>query len=122
LPKRILTIDDDRLIQRLISSMLKRSGYEVLLASSVMEGLQIARAQPLDAITCDLFMPDLDGFALLEQRAKDAGLAAIPVLVISASHEQSDLDKAIKLGANGTLNKPFSASDLEKAVANILPT
>lgn len=117
---RILVIDDEDYARRLIRFVLERAGYEVLLASSVKEGLNLLRESQPDAVTLDLMMPGQSGLDLLAEKKEDPAIHNIPTLVLTAVGIKADLDRANALGATATLNKPFSRRQLEDAIHHVL--
>src|SRR5438046_9447032 len=85
----ILVIDDEEIMREILETLLTREGYDVRLASSGGEGLELARALPFDAAIVDIMMPGLDGIATLDELKRiDADLAAI-IITAYASHERA---------------------------------
>ena len=116
----ILIVDDEDYIRRLVSFVLEKAGYEVLVAGTAAEGLELLRSAHPDVITIDLMMPDQSGLDLLEEKQQDPGIAHIPSLVVTAVGIREDLDRAIELGATATLSKPFSHRQLIDAIDHVL--
>ena len=105
----ILVIDDDANARDIISNHLKSAGYDVITAAGGLEGLKRAKeARPI-AITLDLMMPDLDGWAVLAALRQDAELADIPVIITTILDEQR---RGTTLGAAGYLTKPINRERL----------
>lgn len=118
---RILLIDDIQFNQILIHSLLSDWGFEVITASNGAEGLNTFRKDPnFDLIILDLMMPVMNGFDFLAQFRKEN--SGIPILIVSARHDAESITKALKLGANDYLTKPFNTSDLHNKVVNLLKT
>ena len=117
---RILVIDDEMFIRRLMDLVLTRRGHEVLAASSAQEGLLVMQRERPDLVTCDLFMPEHSGLEFLERKAELPEFAAIPVIVITAAGLRADLDRALELGASAALSKPFSEQQLAHAIETAL--
>lgn len=113
---RVLVIDDEDHMRRLIRRQLERAGFEVLQASSAKEGLRILRESKPDAVTVDLMMPDVGGLELLEEKNADPGIRDVPALVLTAVGWPEDLERAVQLGARAVLLKPFSQQELARAV------
>jgi CheY-like chemotaxis protein len=118
--KCILVIDDEEYIRRMIGFVLEHSGYDVIEASSVIDGLEIMRTSHPDAITLDLMMPQQSGLDFLATKREDPVIRDIPTIVITAVGIQADLQKAEELGACATLNKPFSRRQLIDTIRNVL--
>jgi CheY-like chemotaxis protein len=126
---RILVVDDEMYIRRIVRLVLEKAGYEVLQASTAAEGLRILKEARPDAITVDLIMPGLKdtefgGLDLLEDKQADPDIREIPSIVLTAAGMQADIaiDKALKLGAISTLRKPFSQRQLIEAISGLLTT
>ncbi len=124
---RILVVDDEMYIRRIVRLVLEKAGYEVLQASTASDGLRILREARPDALTVDLIMPGLTGtefggLDLLEDKQADPDIREIPSIVLTAAGMQADLalEKAIALGAVSTLRKPFSQRQLIEAVNSLL--
>ena len=113
---RVLVIDDEDHMRRLIRRQLERAGFEVLQASSAKEGLRILRESKPDAVTVDLMMPEVGGLQLLEEKNADPGIRDVPALVLTAVGWPEDLERAVELGARAVLLKPFSQQELAEAV------
>ena len=88
----VLAVDDEPAALALIGATLEDGGYDVLRATGGREALEQARSMDVDAIVCDLVMPDLDGFGVIAELKADARTAAIPI-VICTSHDLTDHDK-----------------------------
>jgi DNA-binding response OmpR family regulator len=108
-PIRILIIDDDRKLCRLITDYLAPFGYEVSAAHEGEEGLEKARAFPWHAILLDLMLPGMDGFELLRQLRVGSN---VPVLMLTARGDESDRIVGLELGADDYLPKTFSTREL----------
>jgi CheY-like chemotaxis protein len=117
---RILVVDDEDYLRRLVRFVLERAGYEVVLAASAEEGLKILREIHPDAVTVDLMMPGQSGLDLLEEKQADPSIRDVPSLVLTAVGIKADLERANSLGATATLNKPFSRTQLVDAIRNVL--
>ncbi len=114
---RVLVVDDEAYICRLMEMVLEKAGYEVLQAYNADEGLRLLRSELPDLLAVDLMMPGRDGLQLLEEKAQDPTIRAIPAVVVTAVGVRADLEKAEALGAVLTLAKPFSQRQLLDAVA-----
>jgi CheY-like chemotaxis protein len=111
---RILIIDDARFQRNQVSRMLKELGHTVIEATNGQEGyLKILQDGP-DAVVCDLLMPVMDGFALLEMMKKHG--VSTPTIVLSADVQTSTREQCLALGARAFLNKPCDATHLAEAL------
>jgi CheY-like chemotaxis protein len=120
LKTRVLIVDDEDYIRRLVRLVLEKEGYEVLVASSAEEGLRLLREEHPDVITVDLMMPGQSGLDLLAEKQADPSIRDVPTLVVTAVGIREDLDQANELGATATLNKPFSHQQLSIAISSVL--
>lgn len=117
---KILVVDDDPALQRLLSLMLRRNDHEVTIASGSHEALQILENDPADLIIADLNMPEVSGFVLLQELRADERFQELPVIVLTASGQAGDQHRALQRGANGFLIKPTSSWELTAAVNRFL--
>jgi PAS domain S-box-containing protein len=110
----VLVVDDDPLIHQLLKAELEREGVHVLLASDGVEALKLSRENRPTAIVLDMYLPKLDGWAVLAELKSDPALARIPVIIISVEEQRS---RGFSLGACEYLVKPFEASRLVDVVS-----
>jgi CheY-like chemotaxis protein len=96
------------------------NGYDVVMASSGEQGLQIVKEQHIDAILLDIMMPGLDGYGVLERLKGDPATKGIPVLMVSAKAHANDILKAKGLGAADYITKPIDAPVLLKTLKGLL--
>lgn len=114
----VLVIDDDATVHDLMRRTLGRGGFQVAVASSGEEGLRLAREIRPAAITLDVFMPGMDGWAVLNTLKADPELAVIPVVLVTIS---DDRQRACVLGAAEFLQKPVEPERLVAALERSLP-
>jgi CheY-like chemotaxis protein len=112
---RILVVDDDPGLMRLVSAILRSAGYVVTTAADGSEALETMRSAEVDAIVLDLRMPVLDGRAFYRELRASGNHT--PVLIASAYGAR---DAQIELGAQGAIGKPFEPDALLAAVARVL--
>src|SRR5215470_14253609 len=117
---RILVVDDDAWILRMVTTVLEKRGYEVEVARDGEEGLAQAQASPPDLIITDVMMPRLDGWALVKQLRARAELALVPVIFLTALGSDEDRIRGFRLGADDYLAKPFRFEELDLRVAKAL--
>ncbi|RMF46088.1 MAG: response regulator [Anaerolineae bacterium] len=119
--KHILVLDDDLFTRKLIGMMLERAGYRVSMAANAQEAMAVLRqTPPVDAITCDLMMPDVDGLHFIETLKQEAQFAHIPVVVITAAGLQGAIEKAQEAGVAAIIEKPFLDAPLREALEKAL--
>ena len=106
---RILLVDDDAALARLLTEYLQPMGFEVSLAATAAEGLRRVAAQAFDAVLLDVMLPDLDGFEVC-RRIRAA--SDVPVLMLTARGQDEDRIVGLELGADDYLPKPFNPREL----------
>mgnify|MGYP001793543898 CR=1 FL=1 len=118
---RVLVVDDDPAIRRLVIATLKRDGYQFVEAANGREALDRMRTEHHDCVVLDLMMPIVSGWDVLQERVHDPELTKIPVIIVSANREP-ELVKALDKGVCAFLPKPFditALSALVKACVNL---
>lgn len=119
--KRVLIVDDDDDIREVVRVSLEEfAGWLTRVAVSGVEGLQIAKTEPLDAILLDISMPDMDGFELCEALQSHPTTQQIPVIVLTARALPSDRRRFQQLAVAGVITKPFDPMVIWSQVAEIL--
>lgn len=114
--KRLLLIDDDPNLILLVKDYLEFRGYEVTTAENGREALEILEKEMPDMIICDVMMPEMDGYAFVEQVRKDPRTNWIPVLFLSAKGQSQDRVKGLNTGADIYMVKPFEPEELVSQV------
>lgn len=117
---RILVVDDDEDIRRMLALLLEREDYEVLTAEDGPEGLQKALALRPDLIILDLALPGLSGLEVCQRVREHPHMANTPIMILSATTDLADFDAAQKLGAAMFAPKPFRARELMNHVRMLL--
>ena len=95
---RVLLVEDDRFLRRACEASLRRHGFDVVSAVDGEEGLRLARAEPPALLLLDMLMPKLTGLDVLRALRGDAATREVPVLILSNSSRQADIDEARALG------------------------
>ncbi len=114
--KKILLIEDDQTVRETTEEILELSGYEVYTAKNGKEGVDKAKKLTPNLIVCDVMMPEMDGYQVLENLAKDENTFEIPFIFLSAKTDHKDIRKGMDLGADDYLTKPFEEEDLISAI------
>ncbi len=109
---RILVIEDESDIQTLLRFNLEREGHTVMVAGNGNDGLHELRRHPFDLVLLDLMLPDRDGLEVCRIMRADAGLSAIPIIMVTAKGEESDVVLGLGLGADDYVTKPFRIKEL----------
>lgn len=118
---RVLIIDDDRAITRLIAIWLEAAGYRPCLAFDGGQGLALAEVERPDAILLDIRMPDPDGFEVHARLKRSPALTNIPVVFLSANVQDTARKRALAGGASAFIEKPFDSRDVLAVVHRLVP-
>ena len=116
--KRILAVDDESSMRRLLEISLKQAGYLPILAADGFEALSILRKGGIDLVVSDLHMPGMDGLRLFK-KMNEEGLQ-IPIIIVTAKGEVGSAVEAMKLGASDYIQRPFDLEALEIAIEKAL--
>jgi len=118
--QRVLVVDDDREIVRLVSGYLEQAGYEVLVAYDGKTAMQMVRGEPPDLLILDLMLPDLDGWDITRTIRGDELLAQLPILMLTARVDDVDKILGLELGADDYVTKPFNPREVVARVRALL--
>ena len=119
--KQVLVIDDEERIQEVVQTCLEiLQGWQVVLASSGMEGLQKAETEKPDVILLDISMPDMDGFMTLKKIRENSLTQTIPVILLTAKVQPSDQAQFKGLDISGLIVKPFDPMQLAAQISAAL--
>ena len=118
--RKILLIEDDVVLRENTSELLELSNYEVTSAANGKIGVQLAKKIVPDIIVCDIMMPELDGYGVLEALTNNEITQHIPFIFLSAKTERSDVRKGMDLGADDYITKPFNEDELISAIESRL--
>lgn len=117
--KRVLVIDDEPAIHKLLQIILEHEGFQILGMEERREARRtVAQSKP-DVIILDIMMPEVDGFEILKMLKEDAMTRDIPILVLTVRILREDREKAMALGADLYMTKPFDPSELVDAVRSL---
>ena len=112
----ILLIEDCTEINENICELLELSGYRVFCANNGKQGLALAKAINPHLILCDILMPGMNGYEVIQNIMQNSETAEIPVVFLSARSEKNDINNGIKMGAKAYLIKPFGDKELFETV------
>jgi two-component system alkaline phosphatase synthesis response regulator PhoP len=118
--QRILVVDDDREIVRLVRTYLEQDDYEVLTAYDGETALHILRRERPDLVLLDLMLPERDGWDVTRVVRGDASLAAMPIIMLTARVEDHDKIVGLELGADDYVSKPFNPREVVARVRAVL--
>ena len=118
---RILLVDDEPSIVKMVGKRLEVEGFEVLIAIDGQEGLDKARAERPDLIVLDLMLPKLNGYEVCTMLKQDTRYQGIPVVLFTAKAQEKDEKLGMECGANAYVKKPFRAQELLEKIRALLP-
>jgi adenylate cyclase len=116
---KVLVVDDDPVIIKLLQVNFEMEGYDVVAAANGEEGLAMARSAAPDIVVSDVMMPKMDGLQLAAEMKADAALAHIPVILLSAKAQSADVEAGLT-NADDYVTKPFDPLELLDRVASLL--
>lgn len=114
---KILVVDDEATIRRILATRLSMVGYEIVVAADGIEALKQFEAEKPDLIVLDVMMPKMNGLQVCQTLRETTG---VPIIMLTALGEVSDRIKGLELGADDYLPKPFSPKELESRIQAIL--
>ena len=116
----VLAADDDEDILALVTFRLERSGYTVLQARDGAEALELARAEKPDLAVLDVMMPKLDGLELTRRLRAEEATSRMPIILLTARAQDTDVQQGFDAGADDYIRKPFSPQELRARVQAML--
>jgi two-component system cell cycle response regulator DivK len=120
-PGKVVIADDDPSIGALLTAVLRRTGASCYLARTGTDALDMVRTVVPDVVILDVNMPGIDGFEVLTQLRAENLNARIPVVLLTARHQESDVLKGFSCGASDYITKPFNPMEVTARVARYLP-
>jgi two-component system alkaline phosphatase synthesis response regulator PhoP len=120
MPQRILVVDDDKSIVKVLTAYLEQSGYQVLPAYDGEMALHALRRERPDLVLLDLMMPNRDGREVTNIIRADKTLASTPIIMLTARVEDTDKIIGLELGADDYITKPFNAHEVVARVKSLL--
>ncbi len=118
--ERVLIVDDEEDVLELMRYHLDKSGYKIETAASGEEALTVARKILPDIIVLDLMLPGIDGFEVCRNLKNDLKTERIPIIMLTAKGEETDVVSGLELGADDYVTKPFSPKVLMARIRRIL--
>jgi CheY-like chemotaxis protein len=118
--KTVLIVEDEADAAELFAEMMRVSGFRVLKTSSSTPALNLIATEKPDLVILDIMMPEISGLDILREMRQDAGLANIPVVVVSAKSMPADIKIGMEAGASTYLTKPVGFLELKEAVERAL--
>ena len=114
--KKILLIEDDNIVRENTTEILELANFTVQSAENGKKGVALANSFMPDLIVCDILMPELDGYGVLQIISKSPKLEHVPFIFLTAKTDHEDIRKGMELGADDYINKPFEESELLRAI------
>ncbi len=119
---RILVVDDEEDLGRILKFALMAAGHEVLLAMDGAEGLKLAREGGPDLILLDLMLPKIDGYKVCRMLKFDERYKSIPIVILSARTQEADKEMARDTGADLFITKPYNLEEILRTIDRLLLT
>lgn len=110
--KKLVVIEDDQDITRLVTHYLTKEGYAIKSSQDGIKGLQLIKQEKPDLVILDLMLPEMDGLEVCKRLRADPKTSALPIIVLTAKGEESDKIVGLELGADDYVTKPFSPKEL----------
>ena len=120
MPHRILVVDDEPALLRLMEFVLAKQGHTMLTATNGEDALNMVRSQRPDLVVLDIMMPKLDGYQVAEAIRADDDLKHTPIIMLSAKAQEEDIERGVAAGVDRYVTKPFSPDELSTIVSGYL--
>lgn len=119
---KVLVVDDNEDVRDLVVHILNADGFHVFSASEGLSALSILKANEIDLVLLDVMMPGMSGLEVLTEirTGSDKKIREVPVMMITAKSSTEDIDKALAIGANSYVVKPFRGATIREKVRTIL--
>ena len=118
-PVRVLLVDDDPRLARVVSTYLQLEGYHVETAADAFEGLRLLACDPFDIAFFDVMMPGMDGIEACRRLRSNPATAGVPVVIFTALSSDRECERARLAGASHLITKPFGLSGLGSIVESL---
>lgn len=118
--KKILVVDDDPYILMSLEFLMKKNGFDVMVARNGTEALDLVEKQLPDLVLLDIMMPDVDGYEICKHIKSSKKLKEAKVVFMSAKSKEADIKKGYDLGASLYITKPFSTREMMKQIKELL--
>ncbi|HEY9761491.1 MAG TPA: response regulator [Trichocoleus sp.] len=112
----VVVVEDEFQILSNLEEILTLSGHTVMAAGDGVQGLKLIQTHCPDVVVCDVMMPGMDGYSILEAMRQNPATAEIPLILLTARAERGDHRRGMELGANDYVTKPFTTEELLKAI------
>lgn len=119
-PPRVLVVEDEPIILRLLQVNLRLQGFEVVACSNGEDALRRAEEHPPDVAVLDIVLPGIDGFEVCRRLRATAATAEVPVIMVTAQAQAEDRERGYALGVHEYVTKPFEPTELVALVRDAL--
>jgi CheY-like chemotaxis protein len=119
--QKVLVVDDDPIMHRVLKHYLERNGYEMINANNGRQAIEMATSELPQLIVLDVRMPEMGGLAALRELRETESTKAIPVIVVTVNADRSTLMESQVSGASAFLAKPFRPSELLAEIQRLMP-
>jgi len=120
---RVLVVDDDEALQKLVTTLITRANMEPISAVTAGEAANVLRQKPLpDVVVLDLMLPDVSGIEFLRQMRSKRVFDNLPVIILSALADPDQIREGLSVGADRYLTKPYLANNLISTIQELLKT
>lgn len=120
MPQKIMVVDDEPDLARLVAHHLQREGYQPISASTGTEAIEQIKRQPVSLMILDLMMPGEDGLQICKRLRSQPETASLPIIILTARDQETDKIVGLELGADDYITKPFSPRELMARVKSLL--
>jgi CheY-like chemotaxis protein len=120
MPFRILVVDDEPTLVRLMEFILAKQGHDMLAATNGEEALEMIRSEKPDLVVLDIMMPRIDGYEVARIMRADEVMCDIPIIMLSAKAQDHDIQKGLAVGVDEYITKPFAPEQLVAVVNEYL--
>jgi DNA-binding response OmpR family regulator len=110
--RKILIVDDEEMIRNFLRILLDKLGYEVREAADGEQAIEELTKDDFDLLICDILMPKKDGWEVIKEARSSSKSKNVPVILLTARNENTDMFKGYELGANYYMTKPFTKAQL----------
>lgn len=118
--KRVLVVDDDPMVTRLVRINLELEGFEVIEAWDGNTALGLIEENPPDLLLLDIMMPHMDGWEILRRLRADPDMDRLPIVLLTARVQDNDMSRGWRMGADGYITKPFNPVNLADSLREVI--
>ena len=118
--KKVLVVDDDKKSRYLVSFLLEKESFEVIMATNGLEGIEAARKQQVDLIIMDVKMPKMDGYETTKRIRRLEKYKSIPIIALTSYAMTEDKERALKAGCTGYIPKPITSETFISEIKKFL--